>query len=60
MHRHRQSISLPLGHLLGNQAVMKVFHAARQDIEIFVLRFGDVALGRCSIPTIAAMVAGFC
>src|SRR5271166_4036635 len=31
----------PLGALLANQAVMKVFHAARQDIEIFVLRFGD-------------------
>src|ERR1700745_1174136 len=31
-----------LGALLPNQAVMKVFHASRQDIEIFVLRFGDV------------------
>src|ERR1700678_3307044 len=29
----------PLGELLANQAVTKVFHAARQDIEIFVLRF---------------------
>jgi ribonuclease D len=48
----------PLGHLLGNQAVMKVFHAARQDIEIFVLRFGDVP--RPLFDTqIAAMVAGF-
>src|SRR3954454_3087581 len=28
----------PLGELLGNQAVTKVFHAARQDIEIFVLK----------------------
>src|SRR4051812_20242236 len=32
----------PLGRLLADPAVMKVFHAARQDIEIFVLRFGDV------------------
>ena len=37
---------------------MKVFHAARQDIEIFVLRFGDVP--RPLFDTqIAAMVAGF-
>jgi ribonuclease D len=48
----------PLGALLADPAVMKVFHAARQDIEIFVLRFG-------SVPTplfdtqVAAMVAGF-
>ena len=42
----------------ANQAVMKVFHAARQDIEIFVLRFGDVP--RPLFDTqIAAMVAGF-
>src|SRR5271165_107048 len=48
----------PLGALLANQAVMKVFHAARQDIEIFVLRFGDVP--RPLFDTqIAAMVAGF-
>ena len=48
----------PLGDLLANQAVMKVFHAARQDIEIFVLRFGDVP--RPLFDTqIAAMVAGF-
>jgi ribonuclease D len=50
--------SAPLGELLANQAVMKVFHAARQDIEIFVLRFGDVP--RPLFDTqIAAMVAGF-
>ena len=37
---------------------MKVFHAARQDIEIFVLRFGDVP--RPLFDTqVAAMVAGF-
>ena len=48
----------PLGELLADPAVMKVFHAARQDVEIFLLRFG-------AVPTpifdtqIAAMVAGF-
>ena len=49
---------VPLGALLADQAVMKVFHAARQDIEIFVLRFGDVP--RPMFDTqVAAMVAGF-
>jgi ribonuclease D len=48
----------PLGRLLADQRVMKVLHAARQDIEIFVLRFGDVP--RPLFDTqIAAMVAGF-
>jgi ribonuclease D len=48
----------PLGLLLADTAVMKVFHAARQDIEIFVLLFGDVP--RPLFDTqIAAMVAGF-
>ena len=48
----------PLGELFADQAVMKVFHAARQDIEIFVLRFGDVP--RPLFDTqVAAMVAGF-
>ena len=48
----------PLGALLANHAVMKVFHAARQDIEIFVLKFDDVP--RPLFDTqIAAMVAGF-
>jgi ribonuclease D len=48
----------PLGELLADQAVMKVFHAARQDIEIFVLRYGDVP--RPLFDTqVAAMVAGF-
>jgi ribonuclease D len=48
----------PLGALLADTAVTKVFHAARQDVEIFLLRFG-------AVPTpiydtqIAAMVAGF-
>jgi len=48
----------PLGALLANPEVVKVFHAARQDVEIFLLKFG-------AVPTpifdtqIAAMVAGF-
>ena len=47
-----------LGTLFGDQAVTKVFHAARQDIEIFVLRYGDVP--RPLFDTqVAAMVAGF-
>ena len=47
-----------LGALLADQAVLKVFHAARQDIEIFVLLFGDVP--RPMFDTqVAAMVAGF-
>jgi ribonuclease D len=47
-----------LGALLADTAVEKVFHAARQDIEIFVLRFGDVP--RPLFDTqVAAMVAGF-
>ncbi len=48
----------PLGDLLANQAVMKVFHAARQDIEIFVQWFGDVPKPLFDTQ-IAAMVAGF-
>lgn len=48
----------PLGELMADPAVEKVFHAARQDIEIFVLRFGDVP--RPLFDTqVAAMVAGF-
>ena len=48
----------PLGGLLADTAVTKVFHAARQDIEIFVLRYGDVP--RPLFDTqVAAMVAGF-
>src|SRR3954468_6604631 len=48
----------PLGNLFANERLMKVFHAARQDIEIFVLRFGEVP--RPLFDTqIAAMVAGF-
>jgi ribonuclease D len=48
----------PLGALLADTAVEKVFHACRQDIEIFVMRFGDVP--RPLFDTqVAAMVAGF-
>jgi ribonuclease D len=48
----------PLGELLADQAVMKVFHAARQDVEIFNLKFGVVP--RPLFDTqVAAMVAGF-
>jgi ribonuclease D len=48
----------PLGRLLADAAVQKVFHAARQDIEIFVLKFGDTP--RPMFDTqVAAMVAGF-
>jgi ribonuclease D len=48
----------PLGTLLANPRVMKVFHAARQDIEIFVQLFGDTP--RPLFDTqVAAMVAGF-
>ena len=48
----------PLGALFANPAITKVFHACRQDVEIFLLKFG-------AVPTpifdtqIAAMVAGF-
>ena len=48
----------PLGELLADPGVTKVFHAARQDVEIFLLKFG-------AVPTpifdtqVAATVAGF-
>jgi ribonuclease D len=48
----------PLGALMANTEVLKVFHAARQDIEIFLQKFG-------AVPTplfdsqVAAMVDGF-
>jgi ribonuclease D len=54
-----QGIDLaPLGALLANPDVIKVFHACRQDIEIFLLRFGAVP-ERIFDTQIAAMVAGF-
>jgi ribonuclease D len=48
----------PLGALLADTNVLKVFHAARQDVEIFVLRFGAVPTPLFDTQ-IAAMVAGF-
>ena len=47
----------PLGRLMA-APVLKVFHAARQDIEIFVLKFGAVPQPLFDTQ-IAAMVAGF-
>ncbi|KAA2214826.1 ribonuclease D [Teichococcus oryzae] len=48
----------PLGELFADPAVTKVFHAARQDVEICILRFG--APPRPLFDTqVAAMVAGF-
>jgi len=48
----------PLGALLADPAVVKVFHAARQDVEIFLLRYGAVP-SPIFDTQIAATVAGF-
>ena len=48
----------PLGRLLADPAVTKVFHAARQDIEIFLLIFGRVPAPLFDTQ-VAAMVAGY-
>ena len=48
----------PLGALLANQGITKVFHACRQDVEIFLLRFGAVPVPLFDTQ-VAAMVAGF-
>ncbi len=48
----------PLGALLRDTAVLKVFHAARQDIEIFLELFGTVPEPLFDTQ-VAAMVAGF-
>ncbi len=48
----------PLGELLAARHVTKVFHAARQDIEIFVIKFGQVPAPLFDTQ-VAAMVAGF-
>lgn len=48
----------PLGTLLANPAVIKVFHACRQDIEIFLLKFAAVPTPLFDTQ-VAAMVAGF-
>ncbi len=47
-----------LGALLADTAVVKVFHACRQDIEIFVQLFGAVPQPLFD-SQVAAMVAGF-
>lgn len=48
----------PLGTLLANPALVKVFHAARQDVEIFLQLFGAVPTPLFDTQ-VAAMVAGF-
>lgn len=48
----------PMAALFADEAVTKVFHAARQDNEIFVLRFGAVPQPMFDTQ-VAAMVAGF-
>jgi len=48
----------PVGRLLADPAVVKVFHAARQDVEIFVQLFGAPPVPLFDTQ-IAAMVAGF-
>ncbi len=48
----------PLGALLANPNVIKIFHACRQDVEIFLLMFGAVPTPLFDTQ-IAAMVAGF-
>lgn len=48
----------PLGELLADQAVTKVFHAARQDVEIFLLKFDAVPTPLFDTQ-VAAMVAGY-
>ena len=47
-----------LGPLLDDPAVVKVFHAARQDLEIFLHRFGRLPTPLFDTQ-VAAMVAGF-
>jgi ribonuclease D len=48
----------PLGALFADPNVLKVFHAARQDVEICVLRWGAVPAPLFDTQ-VAAMVAGF-
>jgi ribonuclease D len=48
----------PLGALLRDESTLKVFHAARQDIEIFLELFGAVPTPLFDTQ-VAAMVAGF-
>ena len=51
-------ILAPLGALLADTTVVKVFHAARQDVEIFLQMFGAVPVPLFDTQ-VAAMVAGF-
>ncbi len=48
----------PLGRLLAKPDVVKVFHACRQDVEIFLLMF-DAVPANLFDTQVAAMVAGF-
>lgn len=48
----------PLDHLMTNSKVLKVFHAARQDLEIFFHRIGKVPTPIFDTQ-VAAMVCGF-
>ena len=48
----------PLGALMRDETTLKVFHAARQDIEIFLELFGAVPKPVFDTQ-VAAMVAGF-
>ncbi|ACI51092.1 ribonuclease D [Gluconacetobacter diazotrophicus PA1 5] len=48
----------PLGVLLDDPEVVKVFHAARQDLEIFLYLFGHLPAALFDTQ-VAAMVAGF-
>jgi ribonuclease D len=48
----------PLGMLLGKPDTVKVFHACRQDVEIFLQMFGAVPANLFDTQ-VAAMVAGF-
>jgi ribonuclease D len=48
----------PFYELMANEAVLKVFHAARQDVEIFVAATGDTPKPLFDTQ-VAAMVCGF-
>ena len=48
----------PLGALMRDETTLKVFHAARQDVEIFLELFGSVPAPIFDTQ-VAAMVAGF-
>ena len=54
----RASISAPLFALMANPAVIKVFHAARQDVEIFHHLSGAIPMPLFDTQ-LAAMVCGY-